>query len=121
MRSRILPQLADIPVAHRRDPATSHEAARAVTESGRRQTQADRVYGLVLRFPGRTAGELAAESAVEALQAGRESYDRYQVARRLSDLREMHLVTRGPARRCEVAGTTQCTWWPTNRQMGMFG
>ena len=124
MRGRtLLPELADVRVAHRRDPPGSHEAAHAITASGHRQRQLDRVYSLVLSFPGRTAGELAAESAIEAFRAGpeRDSYDAYQVRRRLYDLKEMALVVRGPTRRCEAVGSTQSTWWPANRQMGMFG
>jgi len=120
VRARIVPELADIPAAHRHDPPGSHEAAHVLTTSGHRQRQLDRVYSLLLRFPGRTAGELAAESALEALQAGRESYDRYQVARRLYDLKELGLVLRGTCRSCEAAGTTQCTWWPAKRQLEMF-
>jgi len=122
MRRVLLPELGDIPAAHRRDPPGSHEAAHAITASGHRQRQLDRVYSLVLEFPGRTAGELASESAGEAaLGHGLlPSYDAYQVRRRLYDLKELGLVVRGSTRRCEAAGTTQCTWWPANRQMGMF-
>jgi hypothetical protein len=117
----LLPELADVPAAHRHDPPGSHEAAHAITTSGHRQRQLDRVYSLVLEFPGRTAGELAAESAVQALRAERDSYDAYQVRRRLYDLKELGLALRGATRRCEAVGTTQSTWWPSNRQLGMFG
>jgi len=94
------------PIAHRRDPAPSHEAAEAISASGARGRQAGRVLALVEAWPGSTAGELARIANDDP------PLDRVQVARRLSDLKAAGRVRIGEARPCDVAGRRASTWWP---------
>ena len=101
------------PVAHRRDPAPSHEAAEAITDSGARGRQAEQVLALVRALPGRTAGELASESRCAIVGGQRMPLDRVQVARRLSDLKAAGHVRIGDARLCSIANRRASTWWPT--------
>ena len=50
--------LEDVPIARRSDPVMSHEAAREVTDSGRRLTQAEKILNRLMAGPA-TSGELA--------------------------------------------------------------
>ena len=88
------------------DPETSKAAAREVTRTGAaaKQAKAIRVImqdlAAVCRNPA-TASELA--DLTPAL-------DRYQVARRLPEMREAGWVANGPARKCRVTGRSAMTW-----------
>lgn len=90
--------------ARSRDSATSHAAAKRVNRKGWARTQAARVLRALHSLPGATRLELA-----EAMNA-----DRYMVARRLPDLREIGLVENGPDRRCRVCGDETLTWVVTD-------
>ena len=104
------------PVARNSDPATSHAAARQVTKDGTRKRQAQEVLALVERFPGRTSAELAAIPIADLIARGAVGFsglDRYQIARRLSELADPAnggLVERGEARKCNVTGMRALTW-----------
>jgi CRP-like cAMP-binding protein len=90
--------------ARRTDPASSHIAARTVERSGRAGQQRIRCGAAVLRNPGRTSQELCEITGI----------DRYELARRLPELREEGLIRNGEAlRECRVTGRPAMTWWPT--------
>lgn len=85
------------------DPDSSRQAERTVTDTGRRQSQADRVLEDITAHPGATAGEIAARIGI----------DRHTVSKRTADLRKLDKITRGHARPCRAKGSTMATWWPT--------
>ncbi len=87
------------PIARRSDPVSSHLAAREINQ-GIRSKQALIVLGLVRRHPGKTSLELSRLSDL----------DRYQIARRLSDLEHSGEVEKGEIRVCEIAGRMAVTW-----------
>ena len=95
--------LSDSPIARRRDPETSHEAAEHVMKTGMRGRQQREVFALVNAYPGHTSAELAAKS----------NLDRWTVARRLPELRAAWLVKNGiESRMCSVTGRSGLTWYP---------
>ena len=96
------------PAAHTHDPATSHEAARRVTDSGRRGHHADIVFGLVSLNPGKTAVELWQCAGPEIQSRLRE---KQEVRRRLTDLLATGRIRRGEPRICVISGTRQVTWF----------
>lgn len=91
----------DGPIARKTDPQTSHQAAKAFTDSGKRHGQCLEIFELVRRWPRRTSAELAHIS---------EKFDRYQIARRLPDLERAGLVRKGIARECRVNKTQAHEW-----------
>jgi hypothetical protein len=96
--------------ARRRDPKTSHVAARRV--SLKAGTEKAIILEFVERFPGHTATELAKLS--HERQSAREFADwRYAVSKRLSDLEKIdHLVRKGAEPRiCSRSGTLQSVWY----------
>ncbi len=95
-----LPWVDPRKIAHRHDPATSKDAAQAVTRTGRASRNVDRVVALVRAHPERTAAELAQYVTLE-LQ---------EVRRRLTDAKRLGLVVMAPSRVCSVRGTKQHTW-----------
>lgn len=88
------------------DPITSHEAAEELTLSGRRMAQAEEIDRLVGKHPGYTSRELS----------GLTRLDRYQVARRLSDLEHLGRVKKGARRVCLIGERNAVTWWSTKRK-----
>ncbi len=89
------------PVAHSHDPQTSKLAEREITDSGKRETDADKVLRMVGAVPGLTSFELA--GMIDGLTL-------YAVRRRLSDLKHQGAVEQGDA----VARDGQrsmLTWW----------
>lgn len=88
------------PIAATADPATSHEAAAALTASGARDMQKRRVLAALRKFPFVTSAELA--------QMGH--LDRYECARRLPDLERDGLAVRQEPRPCAVTGKRAQTW-----------
>lgn len=82
-------------------PETSRQAAIGVEKSGRAAERRKLLLRMVQTRPGRTSAELAVLC----------SLDRVEAARRLPELREARLVRNGEARRCDVRGTVQMTWW----------
>jgi len=98
------------PAARRTDPDTSHEADEAVTRSGRRHTQREKVADALTRWPGRTTAELAEKMGT----------DRYMVARRMSECETAGDALRGQKRRCNSTGKTAETWWPKPRQVSLL-
>lgn len=88
------------PIARASDPRTSHLAAREVTESGRRESQLEKVLELVRLYPLSTSAELAKFGKM----------DRYVTARRLPELWEGKLICQRSARQCTVSGRKAVTW-----------
>ena len=94
------PGYIDAPRARRTDPATSHEAAAAIAESGELGRQQRLVLEGVRRWPGLTSLELATKLGL----------DRHQVARRLPELLSRGFARQGEPRR--VAARSGLSWWP---------
>ena len=92
--------MENLPIARNTDPESSHIAAHEITYSWSRTTQQIEAFQLVAAYPGHTSRELAffGES------------DRYQMARRLSDLEHAGLVTKGPIRKDETNLRMAVTW-----------
>jgi hypothetical protein len=90
----------EFPLARKTDPHTSHEAAHALVESGAHQRQVDQVLAALTQYPNRTSAELAAEAG----------FDRYMVARRLSDLEKRNKASKHPARICTVSKRRAVVW-----------
>jgi hypothetical protein len=97
--------LSQSPIARRRDPETSHEAAEHITNSGKRASQQNAVLDLVRRYPGHTSAELAVRGLSGLI-------DRWTVARRLPELRSAFLVKNGDKRKCGETGSNALTWYP---------
>lgn len=89
--------------ARRKDPHTSHEAAREAEASGRAASHRAICLEEVKRTPGQTAAEIAA--AVEL--------ERHVPSRRLPELRDAGLVENREVRRCRVTGRNSMTWYAT--------
>ena len=106
--TKILNGLNDFPKASRTtNPASSHEAERGVTESGRRTTNATLVY----RALSAAGTPLTARELAERLTAqGYDGFTRDSVSKRLFDLEQGGLVARGEQRACSVAGRKMLTW-----------
>ena len=87
--------------ARNTDPITSHMAAAAVVHSDQIAAQRIQMYELVSEYQGRTSMELA-----ELCE-----FDRYQLARRLPELREKGRVESRGMRKCRITGREAMTWW----------
>jgi hypothetical protein len=98
----------DRPRAGRRDPATSHIAARAIKESGELGRQQRVVLQCVRNNPGLTSAELAHQFAVERGKHYTEF--RAQFGRRLPELASANHIRRGDARTCAVTKSLCVTW-----------
>lgn len=85
----------DRPRSRRTDPKSSSRAEDSMRRSGALRGQRAIALQLVKDFPGRTSLELAKMGTL----------DRYQLARRLSDLFHMKLVTR------VESGAEDVRWW----------
>ncbi len=96
------------PAARAKDPASSHEAAKRMKDSGRAQAHAIRVLGFLRsKYPEKfTSAEIAAEIP---------ELDRYEVARRLSELKKAKQVSSSEdyKRECRVGGRKAVTWIAT--------
>lgn len=91
----------------RADPATSRTAARLHVRRGRKARNMILLDALVRQYPDRTACELHAM----LIPQHQEFMNRYEVSRRLADLRDQWAtVESGRARACRIAGTRQMTW-----------
>jgi hypothetical protein len=88
------------------DPGSSHEAARAMNESGKARAHREMAVDMVWKHPGNTSRELA------GLPDCPGELDRYELARRLPEAECEGQVKKGPKRKCKVAGTLAVTWRP---------
>lgn len=89
------------PIARRTDPPTSHQAARALTQSGKLARHAAIALDLVIRYPDKTSSELEALAGF-----GRDGV----VRKRLATLRQQGLIVNGPARKCSISGSNCMVW-----------
>jgi len=89
------------PASKSGDPYTSDLAEKRVTESGQRQTDCMKVLELLREHNGSTSRELSQFS----------KFDRYKIAKRLSDLHNIKKVEYGPKRKCSVAGSKAVPWF----------
>ena len=101
--------LSPVARARRSDPLPSHTAAKRA-EGGACSAQRLMAASAVLRWPGRTARELAHLIGGDALTVERNFRS---LGRRLSELREAGLALNGEVRQCSIAGTEASTWEPT--------
>lgn len=108
----------ETPAARAADPVSSVEAAEQLTASGVRFDQQRRALAAVRAFPGLTSHELAERAGIE----------RYELARRLSEVRTAGLIenpvdeqapvdpttgARPPLlKRCDVSGRRALVWVP---------
>lgn len=83
------------------DPASSHQAARRVTASGKADAHCQVCLEAVIAVPGRTSAEIAKATGLE----------RHEAARRLSDLKARGLARQGEQRPCRTNGRMAVTWW----------
>ena len=91
------------PAARAKDPASSHEAAKRMKDSGQAQAQAARIFQFL---QSRHREEFTSREIAEAL-----GMCRYAVARRVPDLRKLGKVARDAAgRECRIAGKKAVTW-----------
>ena len=90
------------PAARNTDPITSHMAEKEVTVTGTRVAQMMRVVKIVEQHVGYTSAELAKKTGE----------DRYMLARRLSDARDLNFVENGGSRKCGESGRMAMTWYP---------
>ena len=88
--------------ARKKDPSTSHEAAREVETSGRASGQRAICFQEALNHPGQTAAEIAKATGLE----------RHVPSRRLPELREAGLVRNDDVRPCRITGRNSMTWVP---------
>ena len=84
------------------DPQTSGLAADEHDARGSRARHADLVLASVHSLTGLTAGEYGERTGLGHIEA----------QRRLSDLKNAHLVRAGEPRRCGVKGSRMVTWFP---------
>lgn len=91
--------LGRTPAARNTDPETSHLAEQHINETGIRERQQRAAYAVVCNHPGHTSAELAKYCDL----------DSYQLARRLPELRPVHVRT-GSKRKCTVTGRWAQTW-----------
>jgi len=94
------------PRARTTDAISSHQAAADLESSGRGRLQAERVLAALRKYPNATSRELAKFARL----------DRYEVARRLPELHEAHLVARYDVTAltapCAVSGKRAVRWCP---------
>lgn len=107
----------DNPIVHTNDPATSHAAAEAMKESGRRLLNMELTHAIVTRFPGKTAGELWAEHTPEGYRGKLKELQ--ELRRRLTDLKAAGRVEQGEARECQVRHTWCLIWYPAGGLVGL--
>lgn len=88
------------PIARGRDPKPSKDAASEITASGARESQLKAVLALVRDNTMHTSLELSKLCP----------FDRYQIARRLSELEHAGLVTKSGIRQCTVGKRDASVW-----------
>ncbi len=102
LSSSQLDLLSSSPIARRRDPSTSHEAAEKITASGKRASQQNEVLRMVRVYPGCTSFELA----------GGDLERRFMFARRLPELRKAGLIRNSIEKRvCKITGLNALVWY----------
>lgn len=88
------------PVSRTHDIESSKSAEQEINRSGVRLTQQVILFDLVKSNPGLTSREMTMHCDL----------DRYQIARRLSDLENGGAVEKGPIRYCRLGNRPAATW-----------
>lgn len=92
------------------DPASSHEAAQRMNESGAARAQAERIADLVFQAgQGITAYELEHQMAKDE-----HPLTQVQILRRLSSIAGVRRGTEAEMRVCRVSRRKTLTWWPSD-------
>lgn len=91
------------PAARNSDPITSHMAADYIQESGIKAAQQNIALMTVHLHPGHTSNELTRYCGL----------DRYQLGKRLPELRKAGFLVNGKERKCTVSGRLAITWYTT--------
>ena len=96
----------ETPISRANDPVSSHVAGESFTDSGKRQTQLERIIAAVYAHPGCTAGELTQHTGLTHVQ----------IDRRTGDLRLSERIVFGAIRQCRVVGSVMQTLWPVQAE-----
>ena len=108
--------LSEVPASRKADVESSHEAEDAITKGGQRQSHCADILVALDKYNGSTSRELNFH-----MNFG----DRYEVAKRLSDLRSISEVGNCPnvcyqcalpcekavMRKCDIGQRIALTWW----------
>ena len=94
------------PVSRKTDPSSSRSAEAEINRTGSRRAQQEKIFEHVRRWPGHTSLEMSRYL----------NLDRYQIARRLSDLKNAGLVYQGDVKKCDIGGRDAVTWFPAKSQ-----
>jgi predicted HTH transcriptional regulator len=89
------------PASRRTDPDSSYSAEAEINKSGTRVSQQQTIFKALFKHEGSTSMELTKWCAL----------DRYQIARRLSDLKSAGFVRQGSIRVCKSGGRKSVTWF----------
>lgn len=101
--------LFEQPIARKRDPATSTEAAKRYTETKRRKVDAELVHDVILQHPGHTAAEI---SDILIRVHGLHWYKASRMpGKRISDLLDAGRLILGKDRKCEITGHVARTYY----------
>ena len=102
-------------IVHRQDPQTSKDAARSITDSGKRKSHNEQVAWAVARYPGMTASELSQKlrGYFPGFSLMSEDAAIIETRRRLSDMNGIH-VRRGEKHeaRMGLLKNKESIWWP---------
>jgi len=105
------PSLAELPLAKRTDPWTSYAAGEKFHQSGRMDTQRQRVLQTLRQHGPATGAELGVIMAD----------DRYAAHRRLAELERMGLVERAGFRKCNITRQKCQVWRAIQIERDLFG
>lgn len=110
--------LSEVPASRKKDVESSHVAEDAITKSGQRHSHCSDILVALERYNGSTSRELNFQMGFG---------DRYEIAKRLSDLRSIGEVgncrigcyhctlpcekAEKAMRKCDVGKRTALTWW----------
>ena len=94
------------PIVRTENPATSHQAAEAITVSGKRGTDCEEVLKAIIKKPGSIADEIAPVAEIM----------RHEVMKRTADLNRLGLAYPDGARRSEQSNRNQSQWFPAECQ-----
>ena len=94
------------PVSRKTDPASSKAAEAEINRTGSRRAQQEIILEYVRQSPGDTSLEMSDKLCL----------DRYQIARRLADLKNAGFVYQADIRKCSVSGRDAVTWYPVKNQ-----
>lgn len=87
-------------LARRTDPITSKIAAKQMVESGKADSQRDRLLAILKANPEKTARELSDISGM----------DYFQIQRRIGELEKLNLAARVRTRSCTITDRLMTEW-----------